>query len=103
MLVIRKAEPRADAQSLAFIRQLAEYEKELQAVVTTEEDLLRDGYGDPPRYCCLMADWGGAPAGLAVYLHTYSTGLGRWGIYLADLVALPRVRAKGTGRPRRGE
>ena len=98
MLVIRKAEPRDVPQILAFIRQLAEYEKELQAVVTTEEDLLRDGFGDPPRYFCLMADWGGAPAGFAFYFHTYSTWLGRWGIYLEDLFVLPQLRGKGIGR-----
>jgi len=56
MLVIRKAEPRDVPQMLAFIRRLAEYEKEPQAVVATESDLLRDGFGDSPRYFCLMAE-----------------------------------------------
>jgi GNAT superfamily N-acetyltransferase len=97
MLVIRKAEPRDVPQMLAFIRELAEYEKELQAVVATEEDLLRDGFGESPRYFCVMADWQGTPAGFALYFHTYSTWLGRWGMYLEDLYVTPRLRGRGIG------
>src|SRR3989442_9131444 len=90
MLVIRKAEPRDVPLMLAFIRELAEYEKEPQAVVATEEDLLRDGFGQSPRYFCLVADWEGTPAGFAFYFHTYSTRRGRWGVYLRGLfVAAP--------------
>src|SRR5256885_9891858 len=98
MLVIRKAEPRDVPQMLAFIRELAEYEKEPQAVVATEDDLLRDGFGQSPRYFCLVADWEGTPAGFAFYFHTYSTWLGRWGLYLEDLYVTPRLRGRGIGR-----
>src|SRR5437868_1424386 len=98
MLVIRKAEPRDVPQILSFIRQLAEYEREPQAVVATEENLLRDGFGDSPRYFCLMADWAGEPAGIAFYFHTYSTWLGRWGLYLEDLFVRPEQRGKGVGK-----
>ena len=72
-------------QILQFIRELAEYEKEPHAVVATEKDLLADGFGPSPRYFCLMAEWERAPAGFALYFHTYSTWLGRWGMYLEDL------------------
>src|SRR2546422_4243569 len=89
MLVIRKAEPRDVPQMLAFIRQLAEYEKEPQAVVATEEDLLRDGFGDSPRYFCLMADWEGVPAGFGFYFPTFLTLLGPSGVYLEGLFLRP--------------
>jgi GNAT superfamily N-acetyltransferase len=99
MLVIRKAEPRDVPRILAFVRQLAEYEKLPHEVVATEEDLLRDGFGEaPPRYFCLMAEWGGAPAGFAFYFHTYSTWLGRWGMYLEDIFVLPELRGRGIGK-----
>jgi len=98
MLVIRKAEARDVPQILQFIRELAEYEKEPQAVVATEVDLLRDGFGDSPRYFCLMAEWEGAPAGFAFCCHTYSTWLGRWGLYLEDLFVRPHLRGKGIGK-----
>src|SRR5256885_9465726 len=85
MLVIRKAEPRDVPQMLAFIRELAEYEKEPQAVVATEDDLLRDGVGQSPRYFCLVADWEGTPAGFALFFPTYSAWLGRSGGDLREL------------------
>jgi len=98
MLVIRKAEPRDVPQILAFVRRLAEYERQPQEVVATEEDLLRDGFGHSPRYFCLMAEWEGAPAGFALYFHTYSTWLGRWGMYLEDIFVPPELRGRGIGR-----
>src|SRR2546425_8459213 len=92
MLVIRKAEPRDVPLMLAFIRELAEYEKEPQAVAATEEDLLRDGFGQSPRYFCLVADWEGTPAGFAFFFPTYSTWPGRWGVCPEGLNMTPRPR-----------
>src|SRR3989454_8415394 len=89
MLVIRKAEPRDVPQMLAFIRELAEYEKEPQAVVATEDDLLRDGFGQSPRYFCLVADWEGTPAGFPFHFPTHSTLVGRWGVVLEELYVDP--------------
>jgi GNAT superfamily N-acetyltransferase len=98
MLVIRKALPGDVPHMLRLIRELAIYEREPQAVTATEEDLLRDGFGPSPRYFCLMADWDGAQVGFAFYFHTYSTWLGRWGLYLEDLFVEPQHRGKGIGR-----
>src|SRR5205823_9962382 len=98
MLVIRKAEARDVPQILEFIRELAKYERLPQEVVASEEDLLRDGFGEQPRYFCLMAEWSGASAGFAFCFHTYSTWVGRWGIYLEDLFVRPQLRGKGIGK-----
>ena len=98
MPVIRKAEPRDVPQILQLIRDLATYEREPQAVVATEEDLLRDGFGPQPRYFCLVAEAGGSLAGFAFYFHTYSTWLGKWGLYLEDLFVRPELRGQGIGK-----
>lgn len=82
----------------ALIRELAEYEREPAAAVATEADLLRDGFGDSPRYSCLLALWGGAVAGFAFYFHNYSTWQGRWGLYLEDLFVRPPLRGRGIGK-----
>lgn len=90
---------RADApQILAFIRALAEYEREPDAVFATEEDLIRDGFGPTPFYFCLIAEQDGTPAGFALYFFNYSTWLGRPGLYLEDLFVLPEFRGLGIGK-----
>jgi GNAT superfamily N-acetyltransferase len=90
---------RADVRTiLEFIRGLAAYEREPDAVVATEEDLLRDGFGDQPYYACLIAEEDGAPAGFAFYFFDYSTWLGRPGLYLEDIFVHPQFRGKGIGK-----
>lgn len=98
MLVIRKAVASDVPHIRALIRELAEYEKHPELAEATEEDLLRDGFGASPRYCCLMADWSGAPAGFAFYFHNYSTWRGRWGLFLEDLFVRPEMRGRGIGK-----
>ena len=92
MLNIRKATPEDVSLIKLFIRALAEYEREPQAAVATEEDLLRDGFGAEPKYRCLIAEWDGAPAGFAFYFYNYSTWQGRPGLYLEDLFVKPEFR-----------
>src|SRR5215469_17108865 len=83
---------------LSFIRALAAYEREPHAVVATEDDLLRDGFGEQPYFYCLIAEQDGAPAGFAFYFFDYSTWLGRPGIYLEDLFVHPEFRGLGIGK-----
>jgi GNAT superfamily N-acetyltransferase len=90
---------RADVpQILAFIRALAAYEREPDAVTATEADLLRDGFGPNPFYFCLIAEVDGAPAGFALCFFSYSTWLGRPGLYLEDLFVHPQFRGLGIGK-----
>jgi Acetyltransferases len=97
-LTIRAATKADVPQILAFIRALAVYEREPDAVVATEEGLLRDGFGPTPYYFCLMAEHNGSPAGFALYFFNYSTWVGRPGIYLEDLFVLPEFRGLGIGK-----
>lgn len=82
---------------LALIRELAAYEREPDAVVATEADLLRDGFGAEPKFRALVAEDGGEPAGFALYCHAYSTWRGRPVLYLEDLFVRPAHRKKGIG------
>lgn len=98
MLSIRNAIPADVPIILDFIRGLAEYEREPNAVVATEQDLLRDGFGPKPKYRCLIAEWDSKPAGFAFFFFNYSTWLGRPGLYLEDLFVWPEMRGKGIGK-----
>ena len=95
---IRNATAADVAQILSFIRALAAYERAPDAVVATEEALLRDGFGSHPFYSCLIAEQDGQPAGFALFFYNYSTWMGRPGIYLEDLFVLPKLRGLGIGK-----
>jgi GNAT superfamily N-acetyltransferase len=95
---IRKAKKADVPQILAFIRGLAEYERLSDAVVITEADLERDGFGPRPYYECLIAEQDAEPAGFALYFFNYSTFAGRPGIYLEDLYVCPELRGRGIGK-----
>lgn len=98
MISIRKATINDLSLILQFIRGLAEYEREPKAVVATEEDLRRDGFGPEPKYRCVIAEWDNVPAGFAFFFYNYSTWRGRPGLYLEDLFVLPELRGKGIGK-----
>ena len=98
MLNIRAALPADIPTILRFIRELATYEREPDAVLATEADLLRDGFGPTPRFCALIAEHDGAPAGFALYFTSYSTWRGHHGIRLEDLYVTPSLRGKGIGK-----
>jgi GNAT superfamily N-acetyltransferase len=82
---------------LALIRELATYEREPDAVVATEGDLLRDGFGDQPAFEVLIAEVNGVAVGFALYFFTYSTWRGRQCLYLEDLFVRPEQRGQGAG------
>ena len=96
-LVLREAVASDVPRILSFIRALAEYEREPDQVVLTEEELLRDGFGPSPRYFCLLAEYDGAEAGFALYFPIYSTWRGP-SIHLEDLFVHPDLRGKGVGK-----
>ncbi|WP_433966184.1 N-acetyltransferase family protein [Tunturiibacter gelidiferens] len=101
-LNLRAATPADVSQILEFIRDLATYEREPDAVLTTEADLLRDGFGTDKRFDCIIAELTDgdttAAAGFALYFYNYSTWRGHAGIYLEDLYVSPEHRGKGIGK-----
>jgi len=83
---------------LRLVRDLAEYERAPDAVVATEEDFLRHGFGPSPRFSVLLAEEDGQVAGFALWFFTFSTWLGRPGLYLEDLFVRPELRGRGIGK-----
>jgi len=100
MLRIRPATAADAALILEFIHQLAVYEREPNAVVATEADILRDGFpaSGTPKFRVLLAEWDSHPAGFALYFFNYSTWLGKAGLFLEDLIVRPEFRGKGIGK-----
>lgn len=96
MLLIRPATVHDVALLRIFIRELAEFERELHLCAIEEEDLVRDGFGANPKFRALIAEWGGEPAGYALFFGYYSTWAGP-GLYLEDVFVRPQFRGKGIG------
>jgi GNAT superfamily N-acetyltransferase len=95
---IRFARPDDAPTLLRFIRELAVYEREPDAVEVTEAQLSQQLADDPPPFECLLAEEAGEPLGMALFFHTYSTWRGRRGVHLEDLWVTPSARRRGVGR-----
>jgi GNAT superfamily N-acetyltransferase len=83
---------------LQLIRELAIYERAPDAVVATEEDLRRYGFGPDRRFEALVASIDGEPAGFALFFPDFSTWRGRPGLWLEDLYVREWARGRGVGR-----
>jgi len=93
----RCAVPGDEGTILAFIKELAEYEKMSDQVIATEE-LLREWIFEKNKAEVIFAVIDGEEAGFALFFHNFSTFLGRAGIYLEDLYVRPEHRGKGCGK-----
>ena len=96
--MIRPARPEDVPTIVAFIRELAEYERLSKEVTLKEEDLKEHLFGKRRYAEVLIAEEDGAAVGFALFMHNYSTFLARPGIYLEDLFVRPAHRGKGYGR-----
>ncbi|MDB5454238.1 MAG: family N-acetyltransferase [Caulobacteraceae bacterium] len=98
MTVATRPADRADLdQIVAFIRELAVYEKLEEAVRATPADVAALLFGASPVAFCDIAEVEGEPVGFAVWFYNVSTFLGRKGIYLEDLYIREADRGKGAG------
>jgi GNAT superfamily N-acetyltransferase len=97
MTVLRFATPSDAPILLRFIHALAEYERQPDAV-RVDEVTLRAQLSEPhPPFECLIAEQGDAAVGFALFFTTYSTWLGKRGLWLEDLFVLPEFRERGVG------
>ena len=96
-LRIEPAQPADAALIVALVRELAEYERLLQEVRITPDDVLRDLFGPRAFAEAVIARVGHEPVGFALWFHNYSTFAGRPGLYLEDLFVRPAFRGRGYG------
>lgn len=94
---IRSATPVDVPEILNLIKELALFENEPDAVKTTEEDLLRDGFGENPFFKCLVAEVSGKVEAMALYYFCWSTWTGRPSMFLEDLYVRQSQRGSGLG------
>ena len=98
---IRKGKPEDMKAVLGLIKELAEFEKEPDAVIVTEADLIRDGFGTNPLFEVLVAEIESDSnrkeiVGIALYYYRFSTWKGKT-IHLEDLVVKESMRGTGLG------
>ena len=74
---------------------LAVYEKLNHEVVSTPENIRRALVGPKPMVEVFLAEISGKAVGFALFFQTFSTFVGRPGIYLEDLFVLPEYRRRG--------
>jgi GNAT superfamily N-acetyltransferase len=97
-LLIREA-VRADAPLIVqLVRELALYERAPEAAKASVADIEKALFGAHPKVHALVAEWKGAPAGLAIYFFNFSTWTGKHGIYLEDLFVREAARGEGIGK-----
>ena len=96
-ITVRWAVP-ADAGAIHdMIVKLARARHALDRVVSSAEDIARDGFGSNPAFEALIGELNGEPVGLCLFFASYSTWRGQRGLYLQDLVVAARARGLGVG------
>ena len=96
---VRRA-TRSDAAGLIrLIVALAEFEKLTPPDQDAQERLVRDGFGDRPRFEAWLAFWGDRPdpVGYALFFETYSSFEATSSLYLEDIFVRPELRGRGIG------
>jgi len=97
-LSIRPARAADASLVLALIGELADYEKLLHAVKTSEDDVRALLFAPAPIAFCEIAELDGAPVGYTLWFYKVSTFEGRRGMHLEDIYVRPAARGAGVGK-----
>lgn len=97
-LQIRAATEQDVPLILQFIRDLADYEKELARVSATEAVIRAAFFGPQPHAKALLVDAGDEPAAFAIYFFSFSSFPGFPNLYIEDIFVRPAYRGSGIGK-----
>lgn len=92
---IRDARPEDMGEVLALVRELADFEKEPDAVEIDREDLIEHGFKQG-RFHCFVAETPKGLGGIALVYPRYSTWKGPV-LHLEDLIVTEAMRGSGLG------
>ncbi len=81
---------------LGLVQELAEYEKEPEAVEVSVAQMQEDGFGNHPKFHCFVAERGSDIIGMALVYPRYSTWKGEV-LHLEDLIITEAERGGGAG------
>ena len=95
-VLIRDAVQNDMKQVLMLIKELAKFEKEPNAVILNEEQLVRDGFSENPKFKCFIAESNNEIIGMALGYPRYSTWKGMT-MHLEDLIVTKSRRGNGVG------
>jgi GNAT superfamily N-acetyltransferase len=98
MVSIRPASQSDISLIAQFIRELAEYERLVDACVVSKDSLALHLFGEHPKAEVFIGELDGAPVGFSLFFANFSTFLGKPGLYLEDLFVRPDARGKGVGK-----
>lgn len=96
-MIIRKATSEDMGGVLRLIKELAVFEKEPDAVILTENDLIKEGFGTNPSFQCFVAEQDQEVVGMALVYERFSTWKGKT-VHLEDLIVRENFRNKGIGK-----
>lgn len=97
-ITIRQARA-SDAEAIYdMIVELAIYEKAPEEVVTNPDEIRATLFGESSKTEALICEIEGKTVGYAVFFTSYSTWLGRNGIFMEDLYISPESRNCGAGK-----
>ncbi len=95
---VRPAGRGDEASIWELIRDLARYERLESAIASSPDDIGEALFGATPRVFCDVAEVDGDIVGFALWFYSFSTFVGRHGIYLEDLFVRPEHRGAGAGK-----
>lgn len=95
---VRIVRPEDVPAVVGLVRELAEYERELDACLLTDVQLTAALFGPAPALFGHVAEVDGEVVGCALWFRNFSTWRGVHGIYLEDLYVRPAHRGRGLGR-----
>ena len=96
-LTFRIAQRQDSPLILEYIQKLADYEKRLDEVIATEDDIEKWVF-DERQAEVIFAQLDGEVIGFALYFLSFSTYIGNVNMHLEDLFIEPEYRGKGYGK-----